>query len=243
MLAFQKKSKASKKTSSGPSRIQRPTIEHEIRVGFPSAWIAGVDEVGRGPLAGPVVAAAVVLPEVVDYDSHPWLLKIQDSKLMSEADREEVFEKIQSWARAWAIAEVSVQEIDRLNIYHASHLAMCRAVAGLSSLPQHVLVDGNVVPKALSITASAIVKGDLKCLSIAAASVLAKVWRDRLLVGLDREYPGYGLAQHKGYPTPQHLQALQSLGVTPIHRRSFGPVAKLLSGTRPASQAGDDIRL
>lgn len=182
--------------------------------------LAGVDEVGRGPLAGDVVAAAVIL------DPQRPIVGLADSKKLSEKRREALFIEIQQKALAWSVARASVEEIDRLNILQASLLAMARAVETLTLQPEHVLVDGNRLPR-WSYRAEAVVKGDDRVPAIAAASILAKVTRDRELVALDVSYPGYGLAAHKGYPTPTHLAALQLLGVTPIHRRSFGPVRDL----------------
>lgn len=183
--------------------------------------VAGVDEVGRGPLCGAVVTAAVILDP-----SRP-IEGLNDSKKLSEARREALFPLIQQQALAWCIARAEVEEIDRLNILQATLLAMQRAVAGLSITPQRVLVDGNRCPT-LPMPAAAVVKGDSRVPAIAAASILAKVARDREMVELDLCYPGYGLARHKGYPTPMHLAALRQLGVTPIHRRSFAPVRALL---------------
>lgn len=183
--------------------------------------VAGVDEVGRGPLCGAVVTAAVILDP-----SRP-IEGLNDSKKLSEARREALFPLIQQQALAWCIARAEVEEIDRLNILQATLLAMQRAVAGLSITPQRVLVDGNRCPK-LPMPAAAVVKGDSRVPAIAAASILAKVARDREMGELDLRYPGYGLAKHKGYPTPLHLAALRQLGVTPIHRRSFAPVRALL---------------
>ena len=183
--------------------------------------IAGVDEVGRGPLAGDVIAAAVILPE------HP-LLGLTDSKMLSESRRASLFEVIRREARAWALGRSTVAEIDEINILQASLLAMRRAVEALSVQPTLVLVDGNRLPT-WPYEARAIVKGDLTEPAISAASILAKVTRDQEMVELDRRYPGYGLAAHKGYPTKAHLAALSELGVSPIHRRSFGPVKRLLA--------------
>ena len=183
--------------------------------------ICGVDEAGRGPLAGPVVAAAVILdPE------HP-VPGLTDSKKLSEKKRELFYPEICNRALAWSIGRAEVAEIDRINILQASLLAMQRAVAGLELAPQLALVDGNKLPD-LACSAEAIIGGDASVDCISAASILAKVTRDREMVELDRVYPGYGLAKHKGYPTKVHLQALQDLGITPIHRRSFGPVKRLL---------------
>lgn len=185
--------------------------------------IAGVDEVGRGPLAGPVVTAAVIL----DPDNP--IEGLADSKAMSEKKRERLFDEIREKALAWAIGRCEVEEIDDLNILQATMVAMQRAVAGLKPQPEHALIDGNRCPK-LSCTAEAVVKGDSKVAAISAASIIAKVTRDREMVELDKQYPGYGLAGHKGYPTKSHIEALQTLGVTPIHRRSFGPVRRVLEG-------------
>ena len=183
--------------------------------------VAGVDEVGRGPLCGPVVTAAVIL------DPARPIQGLNDSKKLSEARREALFDEIQEKALAWCIARAEVEEIDRLNILHATMLAMQRAVEGLSVVPRLALVDGNRCP-VLAVPSAAVVQGDASVPAIAAASILAKVSRDREMQALDLVYPGYGLAGHKGYPTPAHLQALESLGPTPIHRRSFAPVRVLL---------------
>jgi len=182
---------------------------------------AGVDEAGRGPLAGPVVAAAVILDKNFSIEG------LTDSKQLSEARREQLAKNIKQHALAWGVGRAEVEEIDAINILQASMLAMQRAVANLTIPPQHVLVDGNRCPK-FSCAASAIVKGDLLVPAISAASIIAKVTRDREMVELDQQYPGYGLRGHKGYPTKKHLEALSRLGVSPIHRRSFAPVKKLL---------------
>lgn len=182
--------------------------------------IAGVDEVGRGPLCGPVTAAAVVFTGPIPEG-------LNDSKKLSAKRRGALVEAIKASAD-WCVAHASVEEIDALNIYHASHLAMCRAVAGLPRRPDHVLVDGNRVPKDIGISAEPIVKGDGKSLSIAAASILAKEARDLLMVDLAQQYPGYGWERNAGYPTKDHLKALLNLGVTPVHRRSFKPVHNIL---------------
>lgn len=205
-----------------------PTLEEEYRVGYPSLLVAGVDEVGRGCIAGPVVAGAVILPLVVDYESEPWLSEVTDSKELAATVRERLAPKIWAWALSAATGLSTVEEIDKINIFHASHLAMTRAVQGLNVRPQHLLIDGKFLPKqGLSAPASAIIKGDLRCLSIACASIIAKVWRDHLMEELDQEFPGYGLAQHKGYPTPEHAKALQKLGALRIHRRSFKTVSEV----------------
>jgi ribonuclease HII len=184
--------------------------------------IAGVDEAGRGPLAGPVIAAAVIL------DADQPIEGLTDSKQLSESRREELAGIIKQHALAWAVGRAEVEEIDALNILQASLLAMQRAVEGLSVAPQHVMVDGNRCPK-FPCPASAIVKGDSLVPAISAASIIAKVTRDREMLQLDQQYPGYGLQSHKGYPTKKHIEALNRLGVSPIHRTTFGPVKKLLA--------------
>ena len=184
--------------------------------------LAGVDEVGRGPLAGDVVAAAVILvPE------RP-IKGLRDSKKLSAAQRESLAPAIRERALAWSLARASVAEIDELNILQASMLAMRRAVEALSPQPQYVLVDGNRLP-CWEYPSEPVVKGDDRVPAIAAASILAKVQRDSEMVALDRQFPGYGLARHKGYPTRAHLTALRELGVSAIHRRSFAPVRDLLA--------------
>ena len=181
--------------------------------------IAGVDEVGRGPLAGPVVTAAVIL-----NPDRP-IAGLMDSKALSEAQRDALDVAIRENALAWSLGRAEVAEIDRLNILHATMLAMQRAVVGLAVAPGLVLVDGNRCPE-LPYPVRAVVKGDQSEPAICAASIIAKVARDREMATLDERYPGYGLAKHKGYPTRAHRQALLELGVTPIHRMSFGPVRK-----------------
>jgi ribonuclease HII len=183
--------------------------------------VAGVDEVGRGPLCGAVVTAAVIL------DPARPIIGLNDSKKLTEARRELLFDEIREKALSWCIARAEVEEIDQLNILHATMLAMQRAVAGLHITPRLALIDGNRCPQ-LAVPSAAVVKGDSKVPAIAAASILAKVSRDREMQALDRQYPGYGIAGHKGYPTAVHLEALQRLGPTPVHRRSFGPVRRLL---------------
>lgn len=183
--------------------------------------VAGVDEAGRGPLAGPVVAAAVILD-----DLHP-IVGLADSKVLTARRREQLFDEIRAKALCCSVAEASVEEIDRLNILQATLLAMRRAVEGLRLKPTLVLVDGNRLP-VLSMRAEAIVKGDSKVACISAASILAKVTRDRWCAQLDAEYPQYGFAGHKGYGTAEHLLALQTHGACPQHRKTFSPVAKVL---------------
>lgn len=182
---------------------------------------AGVDEVGRGPLAGPVVAAAVILPPV-----HP-IQGLRDSKRLTEKQRERLADEIQKYALAFALGRAEVSEIDQLNILQASLLAMQRAVLSLPFAPQQVVVDGPHAPK-IPYPVTAIIRGDQSVPAISAASILAKVNRDREMKEMDRKYPGYGFAAHKGYPTRLHLAALQQLGITPIHRRSFAPVKNYL---------------
>lgn len=184
---------------------------------YQGTLLAGVDEAGRGPLAGDVVAAAVIL------DPDKPIEGLNDSKKLTEKRREILFEEITLRARSWCIARASVAEIDQLNILQASLLAMKRAVDGLSVVPEHVLVDGNKLPR-WSYPAEAVVKGDSRVAAISAASILAKVTRDREMCQLDKQYPGYGFAGHKGYPTRVHLAALEQLGITPVHRTSYGPV-------------------
>ena len=193
----------------------------------PAHWhgpglIVGVDEAGRGPLAGPVVAAAVML----NIDKP--IAGLADSKVLTEKRRERLFDEIRARALCCCIAEASVEEIDQLNILQATLLAMRRAVEGLRLKPTLVLVDGNRLPQ-LHVPAEAIVKGDAKVPAISAASILAKVHRDRQCLQMDEIYPAYGFARHKGYPTAQHLAALREHGVTPWHRRTFGPVQEILA--------------
>jgi ribonuclease HII len=188
--------------------------------------VAGVDEVGRGPLFGPVVAAAVVLPAGDEYAHH--FDGLNDSKKLSEEERERFDARVREVAVAWAVAEVDVRTIDRINILQASRLAMRLAVEALSHQPDHLLIDGNQKIDAVC-RQTTIVQGDARSLSIAAASVIAKVHRDRLLCELDAQFPGYGLAHNKGYGTPEHKAALLRLGITEMHRRSFAPVAELFA--------------
>lgn len=188
----------------------------------PEGLVCGVDEAGRGPLAGTVVAAAVIL------DPQRPIAGLDDSKKLSDKKRQALAELIRERALAWAVASASVEEIDRLNILHASLLAMQRAVAALAVRPIRVLIDGNRCP-ALDIPAEAVVKGDGKIASIAAASILAKTVRDAEMLALHAEYPMYGFDRHMGYPTAAHCAALEEFGASPVHRRSFGPVARQLS--------------
>lgn len=196
---------------------------------YQGLWLAGVDEVGRGPLAGDVVAAAVIL------DPGRPIAGLRDSKKLTAARREVLAGEIRAQALAWSVARASVTEIDQLNILQASLLAMHRAVQALDPQPRYVLVDGNRLPR-WDYAAESVVKGDDRVPAIAAASILAKVQRDDELVALEQQYPGYGFASHKGYPTPAHLAALRRLGVTPVHRRSFGPVRMLLEEAGEAAE-------
>ena len=189
-------------------------------------WQAGVDEAGRGPLVGSVFAAAVVLPD--EYD----LPGLTDSKKLSERRRDELAVLIKQQALAWCVAAASVEEIDRLNILHATMLAMRRAVHGLERLPEKVWIDGNRVPPDLGCEAEAVIKGDSKIIQISAASVLAKTARDAEMYALAEHYPQYGFERHKGYGTAEHLVALQRHGALPEHRRSFAPVREILAQGR-----------
>jgi ribonuclease HII len=194
--------------------------------------ICGVDEAGRGPLAGPVFAAAVILDP-----SRP-VKGLRDSKKLSESARDSLALEIKANAVAWAIASCNEQEIDELNILHASMLAMRRAVESLATLPTLALIDGNRCP-VMSIRSEAIVQGDDKVPAISAASILAKTARDAALVLLHGTYPHYGFDRHKGYPTAMHLEMLRLHGVSPVHRRSYAPVRALLAGLELGAPAGD----
>ena len=186
-----------------------------------TGWIAGVDEAGRGPLAGPVVVAAVILDP-----AHP-IEGLADSKQLSATRREQLFTLIVVHTLAHAIVRVEAAEIDRINILQATLAGMRRALEALVITPAQALIDGNRLPKALPCPARAIVRGDATEPAISAASILAKVARDRILCEYDARWPGYGFAQHKGYPVPAHLEALRRLGPCPEHRRSFAPVRKV----------------
>ena len=224
------------RTRQGKNRAEGQRLRHLLRFEN-ELWeqghthVAGVDEAGRGPLAGPVVAAAAILPK-------GWKLEgLDDSKkIADEARRDELAEAIKRGAVAWAVGQADAEEIDRLNIRRASLLAMHRAVQSLHIRPDYVLLDAFTIPEC-ELPQRGIIKGDALSLSIAAASVLAKTTRDRLMRELDAQYPGYGLAEHKGYPTASHVQALREKGVLPIHRRSFAPVREALGVTEPV-QAG-----
>ena len=208
--------KSSKAKSTGAAKVQQVAFSWDI-----PGLIAGVDEAGRGPLAGPVVAAAVILD-----DLRP-IAGLNDSKKLSAARREKLFDEIRAKALCCSIAQASVEEIDEINILQATLLAMRRAVEGLRLKPAKVLVDGNRLP-VLDVLAEAIVKGDATVPAISAASILAKVTRDRWCAELDAQYPQYGFAAHKGYGTAEHLAALQTYGACPEHRKTFAPVTRVL---------------
>ena len=199
-----------------------PTYQYERKLqskGY--STIAGVDEVGRGPIAGPVYAAAVILnPNHIPVG-------LNDSKKLSARKRNLISEEIMKHADV-SIASASEREIEEINILRASHLAMMRAIEGLKSNPNHILIDGNLIPRDLTIPATAIIKGDARSVSIAAASIVAKISRDLIMCDLGQQFPGYGWDKNAGYPTLQHLNALQDLGVTPHHRRTFKPVYNIL---------------
>ncbi len=209
--------------SSKPDRARRRPLGAQARLDWdPLGLVAGVDEAGRGPLAGPVVAAAVILD-----DTQP-IAGLADSKALTALRRERLFDEIRAKALCCSIAQASVLEIDRMNILQATMLAMQRAVEGLRLKPVKVLVDGNRLPT-LDVLSEAIVGGDARVAAISAASILAKVHRDRLCAQFHEEFPQYGFAGHKGYGTPEHLQALREHGACPQHRRSFAPVAAAIA--------------
>lgn len=185
--------------------------------------VAGVDEAGRGPLAGPVVAAAVIFAPAVE------IAGVEDSKQLTRSQREALYPQIVAQCLSYGVGIVGVAEIDRLNIYYASMQAMKRALGALSPRPQHVLVDGRAIPE-LDLPQSAIVKGDAQSFTIAAASIIAKVVRDCLMLDYHRQFPQYGFAEHKGYPTPGHYAALRQFGPCAIHRRSFNLVENVARG-------------
>lgn len=187
--------------------------------------LAGVDEVGRGPLAGDVVAGAVILDPLQPVEG------LGDSKKLSEKRREELYDEICVKVVAWSIGRATVAEIDRYNILQATMMAMYRAVAGLAVQPEYVAVDGNRMPT-WPYPGETVVKGDARVAEIGAASIIAKVTRDREMVAFDAQYPGYGFASHKGYATQQHQDAIQLLGPTPIHRRSFEPIKSMMESVQ-----------
>ena len=194
-------------------------MDSELEI--PAGLVAGVDEAGRGPLAGPVVAGAVIL----DPDNP--IEGLRDSKRLTAARRDVLYDEIRIRALAWAVGRADVEEIDRINILQATMLAMQRAVAALQTSAEYALIDGNRCPD-LACPCEAIVKGDSRVAAISAASIMAKVTRDREMQLLDGLYPGYGLARHKGYPSKAHIEALESLGVSPVHRRSYAPVRRII---------------
>jgi ribonuclease HII len=240
LLRAQKLLQKSKLKKSAKSKDPAPTLKFEVEAGFPFKAIAGVDEVGRGCLAGPVVAAACILPAHWNlpleqlFELHPQIAEITDSKKLDHKTRARLSPWIQSEVQCFAVASASVEEIDQINIFHASHLAMERAVSALTLKAEHVLVDGKFLPKnwgghpSHAVKATAIIQGDLHSLSIACASIIAKVHRDEWMEKLHAEYPDYGFADHKGYATPSHKKALISQGPCILHRRSFAPVRELL---------------
>lgn len=195
-----------------------PDFSFELEIG---GRVAAVDEVGRGPLAGPVLAAAVVL----NPDDIPEGLN--DSKALSAKRREALYAELMARADV-SVGSASVAEIDEHNILRASHIAMVRAISGLLVQPDHVLIDGNMIPRGLNLAATTVIKGDARSLSIAAASIVAKIRRDALMVDLAQQHPGYGWETNMGYPSKSHKEALQNIGVTPHHRRSFKPVHNIL---------------
>lgn len=203
-------------------QVNKIRLSHQPIFERSSMTIAGVDEAGRGPLVGSVVAAAVILDP-----SNP-IQGLNDSKKLTEKKREKLFLEIQEKALAWSIAEATHAEIDEFNILQATFLAMRRAVEGLHTQPLKVIVDGNQIPKGITIACEAIVGGDASHAEISAASILAKVTRDRQMQVLDQQYPDYGFAKHKGYPTKAHFEAIAAHGVIDQHRRSYGPVKKAL---------------
>lgn len=190
------------------------TWEFELPFRLEHPGLCGIDEAGRGPLCGPVVAGAVILPDGFDVSG------LNDSKKLSESKREKLYEEIVT-SCIWGAGIATPEEIDRLNILNATYLAMCRAVETLSQQPTFALVDGNKIPKGLNIPATAVVKGDTKCPSVSAASVIAKVTRDRMMKELALQYPQYELEKHKGYPTKEHYRRILEYGIAPIYRRSF----------------------
>ena len=223
------------RTSSPPPTFDEETSLH--RLGY--RVVAGVDEAGRGPLAGPVVAGAVVIP--TGY-REPWLARLRDSKQLTARARSALYECIRESPSGWAAGVVSNEDVDRLGIAAATREAMLKAVSGLPSRPDFVLVDGLPVNQG-GLPSRALIRGDSRCLSIAAASIVAKVTRDAIMLQEHARYPDYGFDSHKGYPTPAHLEQLRLLGPCPIHRRSFAPVREAMADEAPPSDSGPRIRL
>lgn len=217
-----------RRASGGPAKGGQTARapDRSAEIGLPSP-VCGIDEVGRGPLCGPVVAAAVILPGPCDVVPD-WIADLRDSKKMTEKARDRLAEAVRLHCR-YAIGEASPAEIDSVGILSATFLAMARAVAGLGETPAHALVDGNLLPRGLPCPATAIVSGDATCLAIAAAAVVAKVHRDALMADLGAAFPGYGWERNAGYGTQEHRDAIERLGVTPHHRRSFTLVDNQLS--------------
>ncbi len=213
-----------------PRALRQPNMRQLALTWGTNGLIAGVDEAGRGPLAGPVVAAAVILDDLKP------IAGLADSKMLTEKKRERLFDEIRARALCFSVAQASVDEIDKLNILQATLMAMRRAVEGLRLAPKLVLVDGNRLPS-LPMRGEAVVKGDALVAAISAASILAKVTRDRLCLELDQQYPAYGFARHKGYGTAQHLAALKEQGACPQHRRSFRPVSEALASATAMATA------
>ncbi len=215
-----------------PAGRCQPTLEEEERLKLQGhTLIAGLDEAGRGCLAGPVVAAAAMLP--LEEDCLRLFDGVRDSKQLSTSQRERLYTVIMERAVGVGVGVVSVEWIDRYNILRATRLAMQQALAALSLRPTYLLVDALKLP-AVRLPQLALIKGDARCLSIAAASIVAKVTRDRLMLALDEQYPGYGFARHKGYSTAEHKRALAALGPSPAHRRTFAPVRVLLEARQPS---------
>ena len=213
------------KRADSPGTVSGPTIDLELEVQSTTGvcYIAGIDEAGRGAIAGPVMAASVILP-LDQPDLLERLRGVDDSKRLSAGRREALYDLIQQYALTFGIASTSAKDIDSLGIIPANAQAMSNAVSSLDPQPEYLLIDGRMKLKNLPISQESIIRGDGKSLSIAAASILAKVRRDRFMIKMDKRYPGYGFARHKGYCTPQHVAALSEIGPCPIHRYSFAPI-------------------
>ncbi|MCD6390542.1 MAG: ribonuclease HII [Dehalococcoidia bacterium] len=212
--------------------LQRPNLDHENKLKSQGYMlIAGIDEAGRGALAGPVVASAVILPHPANL---PWFELVRDSKELNSRKRESLFDLINKEAVAVGIGIVTPQVIDSINIFKATKLAMMQAVENLSEQPNFLLIDRLSLSQC-PIPQEGITRGDKTCLSIACASIMAKVTRDRMMEEFDQIYPGYGFAQHKGYGTMKHISCLQKLGPSPIHRRYFAPVRNIIMGQSPGT--------